>query len=102
MMGCGCKSKIKSAAQTVAKGAVGLTKAVIGLEQAPLPIIEERRGICRGCEHAKPCPLLPARKCTCSKCGCVLKAKTTLAGESCPIGKWAAVEIGTTEPSKAI
>jgi hypothetical protein len=40
-----------------------------------------RLDICKGCEYF-------SKKQTCKKCGCIMKAKTTLKNAKCPIGKW--------------
>jgi hypothetical protein len=44
--------------------------------------IEERMSIC------KSCPEFIKLTTQCKKCGCVMKAKTTLKDAECPIGKW--------------
>jgi len=76
----------------VIHGAVGLAKAATGIDRAEAATIEARRVICRACEHALPCVFRGlhtlGRKCKCAKCGCNLRAKTTLAGENCPDGRW--------------
>lgn len=57
--------------------------------------IADRRNICRGCEHAtrseNPKHAENGGLTTFSKCqicGCNIAAKTTLASEKCPLGKW--------------
>jgi hypothetical protein len=67
----------------VIKGIVGLSKAVLGLDQARAEVIEHRRQICDNCEFMAS---KPARRCL--KCGCFVSPKTTLNGERCPDGKW--------------
>lgn len=42
---------------------------------------EERLSICRECEFF-------TRLQTCSVCGCIMTMKASLAGASCPVGKW--------------
>jgi len=79
-------------AKKLARGVVGLTKAALNINVAPDDVIEQRRATCRACEFASPCTSNPLRFCTCTACGCVLKAKTKIASESCPKGKWLAVE----------
>jgi hypothetical protein len=79
-MGCNCGA--------IVQGAIGLAKAAAGVDRADDATIERRRSICRNCPHAQPCPLSAGKKCKCAKCGCLLKAKTAIAGERCPIGKW--------------
>lgn len=84
-MGCSkCGSKAKSAIH----GATGIMKASAGLDRADEAVIESRRSICRSCEHAMPCVSNVGRKCRCKLCGCLLRAKTALAHEKCPGGKW--------------
>lgn len=39
-------------------------------------------------EICKTCPEIIKLTSQCKKCGCFMKAKTTLAKASCPIGKW--------------
>lgn len=75
--------------------ALKVTDAVLRKKQAPPEIIEERRSICRACEFAVPCALKPHLRCSCSRCGCRLKWKTSLAYESCPleIPKWSFVDV---------
>ena len=46
---------------------------------------KERMGICYQCTHIRA-------GISCEICGCILKAKTTLNEEACPIGRWKAVE----------
>tara|TARA_Y100000310_G_scaffold263575_1_gene273838 strand:+ start:264 stop:635 length:372 start_codon:yes stop_codon:yes gene_type:complete len=43
-------------------------------------IIERRRAICNDCEFRFGL--------NCKKCGCFIDAKTKVAGQSCPVGKW--------------
>jgi len=81
-------------AKKIAAGVVGLTKAALNIDRAPDDVIEQRRATCRACPFASPCTSNPLKFCTCMKCGCVLKAKTKIASESCPVGKWLAVVKG--------
>jgi hypothetical protein len=69
-------------------GAAGLAKAVVGLGLADKATIESRRAICRECPEAIPCAKAIGRFCQCRKCGCLLKAKTKLSSEACPLGHW--------------
>lgn len=78
---CSAKSKIFG-------GAVGLAKALSGVGRADNKVIVKRRNICRSCDHAIPCVGNIGRICRCKACGCILKAKTAIESESCPIGKW--------------
>lgn len=43
-------------------------------------VFDERMEICKACEHNKIG--------ICTKCHCVLKAKTKAEGSACPVGKW--------------
>jgi len=51
---------------------------------APDDLIEHRRKICSACPFSVKSSLIQR----CSKCGCGIKAKTTLLVESCPIKNW--------------
>ena len=79
-MPCGCSQ--------IAKGAAGLAKATLGIDRADDATIETRRNLCRACPEAVPCIKNTAKFCMCNKCGCLLKAKTVIASEKCPLGKW--------------
>ncbi len=98
-MGCPCSAakKIADAVSHVAHGAVGLAKAATGIDRPPEQIIEERRKICRACPHAVPCVANVGKRCKCAKCGCLLRAKTAVMEESCPLQKWVAVNIQTKQ-----
>lgn len=50
-------------------------------------IAQARYNICKACPE-----LVQATK-TCKKCGCFMKAKTTLAHAECPIHKWEKEEV---------
>ena len=93
-MACGCKELISR----LRRGAVGLGKAVAGLDAADEPTIQARRDQCRRCEHAtrNPNPKYAANTglttfSRCTKCSCYIAPKTKIASEMCPIGRWAAV-----------
>lgn len=47
--------------------------------------VAERRAACRGCVHRRR---LSGWLDVCTKCGCMVRAKTALATEGCPIGAW--------------
>jgi hypothetical protein len=51
-------------------------------EWASEELSNQRYDIC------KQCPELIKLTSQCKKCGCIMAAKTKLAGASCPIGKW--------------
>jgi hypothetical protein len=85
--------------QTIAHGAAGLAKAALGFDAAPAEVVRGRRDACRGCDQATRNPALadrPSRGLTslsqCRECGCLIVAKTAIAGERCPLGKWESCE----------
>ena len=93
-MGCGsCGGKLAAAVNHVAHGVAGLAKAAAGIDRPPEEIIAERRAICRACSHAVPCVASVGKFCKCAKCGCLLRAKTAVMEESCPMRKWVAVTV---------
>ena len=55
-----------------------------GLLLASKEIRAERRGICNVCSSRKGI--------LCTECGCIIRAKTCVAFEKCPIGKWLPIE----------
>ena len=71
-----------------AKGVPGAIKANFGADQSPLKVIQNRRDICNTCD------LYDFGICDQEKggCGCVLAWKVRVASESCPKGKWEAVD----------
>lgn len=54
---------------------------------APKPIIVWRRGRCKTCPESTP-ELFPQ----CKICACFTEPKITLSSESCPIGRWYALD----------
>jgi hypothetical protein len=80
-------SKIKKCFCKVKSGAYGVFRAAIGIGKAHGEEVSARRTICRECDKAEPC-LRAIEKCKCSECGCLLRIKTSLKSEKCPIGKW--------------
>lgn len=54
---------------------------------------QQRLSVCKGDESRPPCPFYTEENNTCKKCGCFVEAKTKLASEACPEGKWDAVSI---------
>jgi hypothetical protein len=69
----------------LATGAAGLAKSAIGINRAAAEVIASRRDECDACPHARV--MLGAFQ-HCGLCGCLTAAKTTLANEKCPAGKW--------------
>lgn len=62
------------------RGAIGLAKALTGIDRADDVTILLRRHACVKC---------PKRhKRLCMMCGCYLREKTLVASEKCPLGKW--------------
>lgn len=56
-------------------------------ERSPDSLQKERMAIC------KECPFFIKVTGQCSKCGCIMEAKTRLAEASCPVDKWQAVKL---------
>ena len=96
----GCAGKAKRAASRVVSGVVGLSKVAmqavgIPVDQADAQTVQQRRDVCRECPHASKSDAarftsfsgLTSRS-TCDQCGCFIKAKTMIASEVCPKGKW--------------
>jgi hypothetical protein len=67
------------------RGITGLAKAALGVDPADPATVEHRQKTCAACEHVTLTLGVLKR---CGKCGCALAAKTRVAGERCPIGKW--------------
>jgi hypothetical protein len=82
-----CNEKNKTGLTQLAHGAVGLTKALVGIDRAPAAVTEARRAICRQCDRATR-HKDGVRVLKCLECSCWIKPKTRLAGERCPLGKW--------------
>jgi hypothetical protein len=75
-----------SCCHKISNGFTGLAKAAIGNDRAPSDKVKSRRTICLKCPQAVVfSEVLPIR---CKSCGCILMAKTRIAGEKCPEGKW--------------
>jgi hypothetical protein len=72
--------------QRLFRGAVGITKAVLGIQTLRPLEVYRRREICRTCEFFNSSKRGFTDRC--SKCGCFLTAKTVLEEERCPVGKW--------------
>ena len=74
------------------KGAVGVAKAALGVQADAVEVVQERWATCLACEE-HDCG-------RCKVCGCFTGAKVRLASESCPQGKWTAVGVTTSAPSR--
>jgi len=72
-------------AQTILRGAVGITKAITGQDRASQETITRRTQTCRDCPQAQITAGLFWR---CRLCGCATWAKVRNAGEKCPVAKW--------------
>ncbi len=73
----------------IIKGAAGLAKAAAGIDKADSRTIAARRAACLQCEHLhQDGRLRMSTGAICWECRCFLIAKTRIAGETCPIGKW--------------
>jgi len=69
----------------IVRGAVGVAKAALGVQVAPVNAVIDRWSICSSCDQ-HDCG-------RCKACGCFTGAKVRVAGESCPQGKWTAVGV---------
>jgi hypothetical protein len=93
-MGCGgCAKKVLRGAAGLAKA--GLQAAGVPVDAAPEDVVKARRDQCRACPHAtrNDGPKYAASRglttlSRCQLCGCVIAAKTRMASERCPDGRW--------------
>lgn len=58
----------------------GIKWILSGMEMASSEVVAQRLSLCKACEF-----YIGER---CSRCGCQMRVKTTLATSSCPVGKW--------------
>jgi hypothetical protein len=72
------------------RGAVGVAKAALGVQAAPVAEVQARWAFCQQCDQ-HDCG-------RCLACGCFTGAKIRVAGESCPLGKWVAVTVDSQPP----
>jgi hypothetical protein len=82
-----CCNEPKSGLARIVHGAVGLIKAIVGIDRAPAAVVAARVQICRQCDHATR-HRDGVRVLKCRECACWIKLKTRLAGEHCPLGRW--------------
>jgi len=80
----------------VIRGAVGVLKAIVGIDRAPANVIAARLKACRGCDRATKARD-GVRVVKCRECDCFIKLKIKLAGEKCPRNRWNNVEAETDE-----
>ena len=77
------------------RGALGITKATLGIMKAPDDVVARRRGICAMCEYQTIASNknLGGRIARCKLCKCIVKAKTLLKNENCPDDppRWTAI-----------
>ena len=70
---------------TLAGAIKAIPKVAAALVRTEDPALAEQRlTICKGCEH------WDGKRC--GKCGCFTALKVRLKSESCPVGKWSAVD----------
>lgn len=78
----------------IVSGVVGMAKVisqVVGLpvDQAPRRVVHERRDVCRKCPKASLNKTgILTNISSCDACNCIISAKTRIASEACPDGKW--------------
>jgi len=72
----------------VLHGTLGLTRSLLGLKLLSQGAIKQRLEICRACDQSVPCRHNSSQVCRCNACGCWLKHKARLRGESCPQNRW--------------
>jgi len=77
-----------STCERIAKGTLGITKSVLGLQRLSIEKTQQRLAVCRQCPDVEMCPGTRHRVCRCKLCGCHLKHKARLKNEACPAGKW--------------
>lgn len=78
--------------RTVAKGAVGLTKAALGIHAVSEEVKNKRLAICDACpskffEFSEKYNMKVAR---CGECRCFIRAKVLIKEEFCDLNKWTA------------
>tara|TARA_Y100000310_G_scaffold147425_1_gene146695 strand:- start:7806 stop:8216 length:411 start_codon:yes stop_codon:yes gene_type:complete len=76
----------RRAAHGVVHGAVGLSKAALGVDATEKGVRDRRWEVCRSCDKATRNKHGEPNRC--GECGCVLAAKIRIARESCPLHKW--------------
>lgn len=76
----------------IVHGAAGLAKAAMGINRADDATIAARTAICKSNACGKATVSAEGNLKSCSLCNCMLRAKLSLKGESCPIGKWGPIE----------
>jgi len=68
---------------------MGIGKALAGVDAAPAALQDARLRACRACPHRKRKGVSARLSVSvCGRCGCVLRLKTRIRGESCPDDRW--------------
>ncbi len=67
----------------VVRGVGEVARAALGLDLADAVVVQARKRTCTSCEHRVEDPLP-----RCLQCGCFLRPKLALAGQSCPLERW--------------
>jgi len=62
------------------RGAVGVTKAVLGVDRVRPQVLERRLAACQACPHR--------RRAKCALCTCYVGLKARVSSEVCPEGRW--------------
>lgn len=76
-----------SGLQTIARGAKGIAKAMLGIDKAAPEVVAARKATCLGCEHVRIAGGIIDQ---CALCGCAIRFKILIAREKCPADKWPA------------
>lgn len=94
-----CNKMVMPTPKQMLNGVKGLAKVATKTDLATDAVVKARRDICRECEFATRSEELksnPSKGLTsysqCLKCACVIKYKTMLQSEACPLSKWGKVE----------
>ncbi len=83
--------RTKQTVRRTIAGAASLLTWVLWLCPVDGATSRVRRDLCRDCEYRKRIGPMSV----CGICHCLIRAKTGLADEACPVGKWSAVESGS-------
>jgi hypothetical protein len=80
----------ESIAKTVVRGAVGITKAVLGVDASTPEEIAARKSVCVPCPHRlhhnQPDRVTGLNRC--ELCRCYISVKVKVKSATCPLGKW--------------
>lgn len=75
------------------RGAVGLTKATVGIDRADPATVAWRLHWCMACDELYNAPASTQffhqfGPQACRQCGCFVKAKARIRREGCPLARW--------------